>query len=42
MADTGDETSSGLPGWVAPVLVVALLGAAATVAVVRRKRSGGA
>lgn len=40
--DTGDETSSGLPGWVAPVLVVALLGAAATVAVVRRKRSGGA
>lgn len=34
--------SSGLPGWVAPVVVALLLGAAATVAVVRRKRSGGA
>ncbi len=34
--------SSGLPGWVAPLAVALLLGAAATVAVVRRKRSGGA
>jgi hypothetical protein len=41
--DTQDASgSSGLPGWVAPVVVVALLGSAATVAVVRRKRSGGA
>jgi hypothetical protein len=41
--DTGDAGgSSGLPGWVAPVLVAGLLGAAATVAVVRRKRAGGA
>lgn len=35
-------SGSGLPGWVAPVLVGALFLAAATVAVVRRKRSGGA
>ncbi len=34
--------SSGLPGWVAPVVVALLLGAAATLAVLRRKRSGGA
>jgi len=40
--DSGESGSGGLPGWVAPVLVVALLGAAVTVAVVRRKRSGGA
>jgi hypothetical protein len=41
--DTQDPSgSSGLPGWVAPVVVLALLGSAATVAVVRRKRSGGA
>jgi hypothetical protein len=41
--DSGDAGgSSGLPGWVPPVLVASLLGAAATVAVVRRKRAGGA
>jgi hypothetical protein len=30
-------TDEGLPGWVAPVLVVVLLGAAGAVAVVRRR-----
>lgn len=35
-------SGSGLPGWVAPALVAALFVAAAAVAVVRRKRTGGA
>ena len=34
-------SGSGLPGWVAPALVAALFVAAAAVAVVRRKRTGG-
>jgi hypothetical protein len=34
-------SGSGLPGWVAPALVAALFAAAAAVAVVRRKRTGG-
>ena len=38
--EAGD--AGGLPGWVAPVAVLALLGSAAAVAVVRRKRAGGA
>jgi hypothetical protein len=41
--DTSAPSSgSGLPGWVAPVLVGALFVAAGAVAVVRRKRAGGA
>jgi len=41
--DTSAPSSgSGLPGWVAPGLVGALFVAAAAVAVVRRKRAGGA
>ncbi len=35
------ESDSGLPGWVAPVLVGALFVAAGAVAFVRRKRAGG-
>lgn len=35
-----DDTSSGLPGWVAPAVIGLLFAAAAAVAVVRRKRSG--
>jgi hypothetical protein len=38
----GGSGSSGLPGWLAPVLVGALFVAAAVVAVVRRRRAGGA
>ncbi len=41
-AATDPGSGSGLPGWLAPVLVGALFVAAAVVAVVRRKRSGGA
>ena len=41
--DTSAPSSgSGLPGWVPPALVAALFVAAAAVAVVRRKRTGGA
>ena len=36
------DGGSGLPGWVAPVVVVALFGAAGALLVVRRRRSGGA
>ncbi|MEO6509641.1 MAG: hypothetical protein ABIO16_01535 [Nocardioides sp.] len=36
--DSGDSDSGGLPGWVPPVLVVALLAVAGAVAVVRRRR----
>ena len=36
------DSDSGLPGWVAPVLVGALFVAAGAVAFVRRKRAGGA
>ena len=36
------DSDSGLPGWVAPVLVGALFAAAGVVAFVRRKRAGGA
>ncbi len=46
LADQPPDTSasgsgSGLPGWVAPASVAALFVAAAAVAVVRRKRTGG-
>ncbi len=41
-ADSGSGSGSGLPGWVAPGVVALLFVAAAAVAVVRRKRSGGA
>ncbi len=41
-ATSESGSGSGLPGWVAPVLVVLLFAAAAAVAVVRRRRSGGA
>ncbi len=39
---TEPGSGSGLPGWVAPGVVALLFVAAAAVAVVRRKRSGGA
>jgi hypothetical protein len=39
---TAAGSDSGLPGWVAPVLVGALFVAAGVVAFVRRKRTGGA
>jgi len=39
-APATDDASSGLPPWLPPVLVVALLGAAGTVALLRRRRSG--
>jgi hypothetical protein len=41
-AATGSDSGSGLPGWVAPGVVALLFAATAAVAVVRRKRSGGA
>jgi hypothetical protein len=41
-ASTTGDNGSGLPGWVAPVVVLALFAAAATLLVRRRRRSGGA
>jgi hypothetical protein len=38
----GSGSDSGLPGWLAPAVVLALFVAAGAVAVVRRKRAGGA
>jgi hypothetical protein len=40
-ATTDSGSGSGLPGWVAPVVVALLFVAAAAVTVVRRRRSGG-
>jgi len=41
-ATSAPGSGSGLPGWVAPAVVAVLFLAAAVVAVVRRKRTGGA
>jgi hypothetical protein len=41
LTSTAADSDSGLPGWVAPVLVGALFVAAGAVAFVRRKRAGG-
>jgi hypothetical protein len=40
--DSSGSGSGGLPGWVAPVAVVLLFAGAGTIALVRRKSSGGA
>jgi len=40
-ASATTDSGSGVPGWVAPTLVVLLFAGAAAVAVVRRRRSGG-
>jgi hypothetical protein len=39
--DGGDGGSGGLPGWVAPTAIVVLFAAGGTIALVRRKSSGG-
>jgi hypothetical protein len=39
---TGDGGSDGLPGWVAPVAIAVLFLGAGAIALLRRKRSGGA
>jgi hypothetical protein len=42
-ADASDDSegSGGIPGWVAPVAIVVLFLGAGTIALVRRKTSGG-
>jgi hypothetical protein len=41
-SDSGGSGSGGLPGWVAPVAIAVLFVGAGTIALVRRKSSGGA
>jgi len=42
VGDSADSGSGGLPGWVAPVAIAVLFVGAGTIALVRRKSSGGA